>query len=476
MLSRVSNFSGPISVAFKGPLITGSSSFIVDNLFMKLDASSYTTGTWLDETLNGNNATINGATWLSNDGGIFDFDGVNDTISIPHVANLSLNTTTQRSIQVWVKFDTIPALSTQVPVFGKLSSSFGFDGYWGGLYSNGGVIRTVTNGTSQQRVVDSVLTITTNTWYLITFISQITSTTNTTKLYINETEYISTSHGSDSYSESNPLYLGFIGAGVSSLYLNGKIGACYFYTKGLSTSEISTNYNLTKTRYINPTTSNLILHYDPINTLSYSGSGTTINNLVGGGLNGTMANITYTSPYFTYNGSTSQVSIADNASLEPGSGEFTMEVWFYRSNNTGSTVILGKFDNGGLASNVSYSIRTSNSTLTAQIGKGTGSVLNVDYINSTSYTYLVNTWYQVVYVWKPGISLETYINGASIGSVSNSLTSILNSTNPLYLGRYNGGEYSQNFAGRIGVVRLYNRALTSTEVSNNYNSTKGIYI
>ena len=189
-----------------------------------------------------------------------------------------------------------------------------------------------------------------------------------------------------------------------------------------------------------------------------------------------MSNITYTSPYFTYNGSTSQVSIADTAGIEPGTGEFTVEVWFYRTNTTGSTVILGKFDNGGLASKVSYSIRTSGTTLFAQFGKGTGSVVNVDYINSTSYTYLVNTWYQVVYVWKPGVSFETFINGSSIGSVSNSLTSILNSTNPLYLGRYNGGEYSQNFTGRIGITRLYNRALTSTEVSNNYNSTKGIYI
>jgi hypothetical protein len=224
------------------------------------------------------------------------------------------------------------------------------------------------------------------------------------------------------------------------------------------------------------TTLNLILHYDPSNLSSYSGSGTTINNLVSGGVNGVMSNITYTSPYFTYNGSTSQVSITDTAAIEPGTGEFTIEVWFYRTNTTGSTVILGKFDNGGLASNVSYSIRTSGTTLTAQFGKGTGSVLNVDYINSTSYTYLVNTWYQAVYVWKPGISFETFINGSSIGSVSNSLNSLLNSTNPLYLGRYNGGEYSQNFTGRIGITRLYNRALTSTEVSNNYNSTKGIYI
>jgi hypothetical protein len=222
---------------------------ITDSLFMKLDASNYTSGTWTDGTGNGNNATINGATWLSTDGGIFDLNGSSNTISIPHTANLSLNTTTQKTIQVWVKFDALGGAGQQVPVFGKLSSSYGFDGYWGGLYSNGGIIRCVTNGTSTQKVSDSTLTVTTNTWYLLTFVSQITSTSNTTKVYINETEYITTSHGSDTYSESNPLYLGYIGSGVSSLYLNGKIGACYFYTKGLSSSEVSQNYNSTKSKY-----------------------------------------------------------------------------------------------------------------------------------------------------------------------------------------------------------------------------------
>lgn len=223
---------------------------VTSNLFMKLDATNYTSGTWNDETANGNNATINGATWLSDDGGIFDLDGLNDNISIPHNSSLSLSTTQQRTIQVWVKFDTLPALNTQgQPVFGKLSSSFGFDGYWGGLFSNTGTIRVVTNGTAIQRVTTSTLTITTGTWYLYTFISQITSTSNTTKVYINTTEYGSTAHGSDTYTETNPLYLGYIGDGVSSPYLNGKIGACYFYTSGLSLSDITTNYNATKSKY-----------------------------------------------------------------------------------------------------------------------------------------------------------------------------------------------------------------------------------
>jgi hypothetical protein len=235
--------------ATKDRFIVPTPQIITDGLFMELDAANYTSGAWADETGNGNNATVNGATWLPDDGGIFDLDGISDSISIPHVSNLSLNTTTQRTIQVWVKFGALPALNVQVPVFGKLSSSFAFDGYWGGLFSNGGQVRVVTNGNALQRVTTSTLTVTTNVWYLFTFISQITAAENTTKVYINETEYGTAAHGSDSYSEANPLYLGYIGDGVSSQYLNGKIGGCYFYTRGLSAAEVSDNFNATKSRF-----------------------------------------------------------------------------------------------------------------------------------------------------------------------------------------------------------------------------------
>lgn len=242
-------------ISFKSnPEMPAASDIITSNLFLQLDASNSSSypgsgSTWFDLTGNNNNATINGATYTETDGGIFDLNGSSNNIQIPHVSSLSLSPSTQKTIQVWVKFDALPGLNQQIPVFGKLSNSFAFDGYWGGLFSNGGVVRCVTNGTGIQRISNSTLTVTTDTWYLFTFISQITSTANTTKVYINETEYITTAHGTDGYNESNPLYLGWIGSGVGALYLNGKIGACYFYTKGLSVAEISQNYNATKTRY-----------------------------------------------------------------------------------------------------------------------------------------------------------------------------------------------------------------------------------
>ena len=224
-----------------------------------------------------------------------------------------------------------------------------------------------------------------------------------------------------------------------------------------------------------PVTNNLVLYYDPSNTSSYSGSGTVINDLSGNGLNGTMSNITFTSPYFSYNGTNSQISVPDNSLLEPGSGSWTMEVWV-NQNVSGNDVVLGKFDPGGLSADVSYSIRTTNTTYYAQIGSGSGSGSSL-FVNSTNYIGTLNNWSQIVYVFKNGATktLETFVNGSSIGSVNHNLASILNTSTNLYIGSYNNGEYAQWFDGKIGITRLYSSALTSSEVLQNYNANKSKY-
>ena len=254
----------------------------------------------------------------------------------------------------------------------------------------------------------------------------------------------------------------------------GYVANMFFYQTKLTQEQILQNYYNQLPKFATPeiVTSNLVLWYDPSNSVSYPGSGSTITNLASTSLNGTMSNITYTDPYFSYNGSSSQINIADNALLEPGSGDWTMEAWVYLSNSSGGKVILGKFNNGGGGDDVSYSMRINNANAFAQMGDGLG-----NFINSTSHTMTLNTWTHIAYVWKnvASNSLETFINGTSIGSVSHSLGSLLNATNPLYIGSYNGGEYSQYMNGRIGITRLYSAALTSVQVLQNYNADKSKY-
>jgi len=255
----------------------------------------------------------------------------------------------------------------------------------------------------------------------------------------------------------------------------GHVANLFLYDRKLSVEEIIGMYNHLAPRFVTPVTSNLVLHYDPYQKPSYAGSGATLYDLTSNGLNGTLSNTTYTSPYLTYNGSSSQISVADNALLEPGSGDWTMEVWVNQS-VSGNDVVLGKFDPGGLSQDVSYSIRTTNTTYYAQIGSGSGSGATL-FVNSTNYTGTIGTWYQLVYVFTnvAANTLQTFVNGASIGTVSHSLASILNTSANLYIGSYNNGEFAQWFDGKIGIVRIYNKSLTSTEVLNNYNADKWKY-
>jgi hypothetical protein len=129
--------------------------------------------------------------------------------------------------------------------------------------------------------------------------------------------------------------------------------------------------------------------------------------------------------------------------------------------------------NGGNSSDWGYGIRTNSDGNTYfEVGNGTTSVTSPGSVLS------VNTWYQVVGVWTniASNSIALYINGTLIGSNSHSFASIRDTTQPLALGSFDGGAtFGQWVNGKYGIVRIYNRALTATEVSNNYITTKIIY-
>lgn len=221
-------------------------------------------------------------------------------------------------------------------------------------------------------------------------------------------------------------------------------------------------------------TSNLELYYNPANPASYPGTGTTVTSLAGTGVNGTMTAITYTNPYFTFNGTTSQVSVADTAALEPGTSDWTVEVWLRYNVIAGKTrTYISKANRGGTAADWSYGFRTNpvSSNTYFEVGDGANSV--------TSPITAVTTgqWYQIVGVWTNVAlnSIALYKNGAFVGSNAHSFASINNTVNPLYLGNYNGNEYAQQLDGDMGIVRIYRRALSAAEVQINYNANKRLY-
>ena len=223
----------------------------------------------------------------------------------------------------------------------------------------------------------------------------------------------------------------------------------------------------------------LVLYYDPSDVTSYSGTGTTITDISGYPIglgdptrNGNMVNLSFTSPYLEFSGANSYNEIYDNDTLEPGSGDFTLEAWVNHSVIAGKNRTIAGKDYGANAEDWAYGLRTNTAGATYfEVGNGTTTV------TSPSSTLVTNTWYQVVGVWSnvASNSISLYINGNLIGSNSHSFTSVKNSSDALYLGYFNGGDADESFQGKMGVFRMYKKALSSDEVLSNYNADKSKY-
>ena len=433
-------------------------------LQLLLDDSSYpgTGTTWNDMSGNGKNATlVNSPTFVSTDGGYFSMNGTNQYFTVPSGFS---DFTSGITVLAFADMGTANSFERIID-FGQGSQDDNF------VLARRSTTDTLTfvivDGTSTVLSADLNNGISNNEWGFYGFKAD-----GATYKIFNATMSVT---ASNTILPTNVTRnLNYIGESnwVADSFFERYIGVVAIYNRALSDSEIDTFYNLYKDRYMGYVRSNLVLHIDPSKSLSYPGTGTTVYDLTTNSLDGTATAITFTSPHMTFNGSTSQVSITDNALLEPGSGDFTIEVWINPTFLVASGVILGKFNNGGASQHVSYSIRTTtDGKIFSQIGNGT------TIVNSTYYTPTIGAWYQVVYVWKNIAvnTFETYINGVSVGSVNHSFASILNSTTNLYLGSYNGGEYSQYYYGKIGVTRLYSVALSASEVKRNFEADRSTY-
>lgn len=86
----------------------------------------------------------------------------------------------------------------------------------------------------------------------------------------------------------------------------------------------------------------------------------------------------------------------------------------------------------------------------------------------------LNTWKNICCTWKSSGSSTVYVNGELVGSRS---ISAIPNTNPtangiIGLGHGNADSY---FNGKIPSTKIYNRQLSSAEVMQNFNATRGRY-
>jgi hypothetical protein len=78
------------------------------------------------------------------------------------------------------------------------------------------------------------------------------------------------------------------------------------------------------------------------------------------------------------------------------------------------------------------------------------------------------TWRNIV-ATHDGVNRKLFVNTTNVLSDVNIVTG-QNTTEPISIGAYNGGSYSSY--GAIPIYRVYNRALTTEEITQNHNATK----
>jgi hypothetical protein len=222
--------------------------------------------------------------------------------------------------------------------------------------------------------------------------------------------------------------------------------------------------------YNNVVTNGLVLYLDAGQDESYPNGGTTWTDLSGNGNNGTLTNgPTYNSSNLgniVLDGADDYISVGDTTSLRLLYGSIC--AWVYLTSG-GLTFqqIAGK-RTGGSADLFDYMLDLSSSNRNPRGLISNGSSLN---IISGGTTLSSSTWYYICFTWN-GSNLYLYLNGVQDASPVSQTISVATSTAPFDIGIARDTT-SRYLKGNISNVQIYNRALSSTEVTQNFNAHRG---
>ena len=203
---------------------------------------------------------------------------------------------------------------------------------------------------------------------------------------------------------------------------------------------------------------NLIRSYNINNQQSYSGTGSNLGDVSGNAVNGTLVNgVGYNSSNggsLVFDGNDDYVSFPSGYS---STENLTYEAWVNPSDLSGFRVILNHDSwNTGY---VHFQFA----------GNSLQFALNGESDKYSTYNFNTNTWYQVAAVYsKSAKTISFYVNGTLTNTENyNSPPSITNTN--LKMGAWDGSRF---FVGKMGLIRIYNSALTSQEILTNFNGSK----
>lgn len=391
--------------------------------------------------MSGNNNTsyfTNGAFYENYSKGVVVVDGNNDYISTP-----LFNLTSPVTVSAWVK-----NVVNDSPVMGASGAGVNYGNGEVLLYFSGKSILVQGNNSGGKYYQFPQLNL--NQWACLVMTRDVS---NNMSVYLD-----GIGSTSNPQSHSNTIQLNQIGrySAFTNIYNpKGSIGEVKIYNRALSQSEVLQNYNASKKRYLpeeNIVSNGLVLNVDSTNYLSYVGSGTSWIDTSGNNNHLTLANgPTFTGTnggIFTFDG------INDNANRAfTWPTNFTFDLFCKPiSSDGGFSRIIGTGD--------VFEFAISNASEIKYYHPGVWA--------STGATITFGSYVQLCGV-KSGSNFYIYKNSVLVYSGSITLTSV----NFLYLSsRHNGTEL---VSSSIGEVKIYNRALSASEIGQNFNATKSRY-
>ena len=219
----------------------------------------------------------------------------------------------------------------------------------------------------------------------------------------------------------------------------------------------------------------LVFQLDAANFRSYSGSGNTANGLVSG-IGGTLVNgVGFTSSNngsFFFDGTNNYINLPNSSNLLTfGTNPFSIEFWIYYTSESGIRTILSNYSDYNTGYNTYFYLGVFTYQVLSMVNKvlllgSSGNFFN----NTFGADIVVNQWTHIVFT-RDGSTFICYKNGLQVSSVSQS-----NNYSGVRSTKIGGGVASiSTIVGNLPSMKLYNRALSATEVMQNFNAMRERY-
>lgn len=422
-------------------------------------------GYWSFEDATGTKATdftgrgftgtfVDSPTWVNGKRGkALSFDGSNDWIRVTNFTP-TLNGSVDFTISSWIKTSS----GTCQGVIAQRGTGTGLNGPVAGLNTNGKQRMWDTDTWTP----DSTNAVTYGEWNHVVW----SKSGATTTYYLNGVSNGAVAVDTTDWGPSTDVSIGAWDEG-SACPFSGQIDEVRIYSSALSATEVLALYNSGSAKISAPNNNGLVGYWS-----FEDATGTKATDFSGNGKTGTLLPSTSTPTWangkrgkaLSFDGTNDRVSSAQVVTSFP----LSIAAWINPERMGASTYGNAIFyqGTGSADGGLSFTIINWFGSDTLFYGNGSGSTISLE-----SDIITTNVWQHVAITVNASGTLNFYVNGNFISTATNVDFAATPPTQNSYLGAYYDFSDSQRFfQGKMDEVRVYNRALSATEVTALYNS------